>query len=381
MALSLNRRRTAAFGTVCERSSSVIERTSFGTAPDGSPVSSYLMTAGRARVRVSDFGATLLGVEVPDASGELADVVLGFGGIEGYAGENGACYGATIGPMANRTDRAEVPISGTVFHLTRNDGPDGANNLHSDLEHGLHKRVWAASVDEARNAVEMTLTLSDGELGLPGNRTFSARYELDEADGIAELRVTYGCVTDARTCVNMTNHAYFNLSGHDSGTITEHMAAIDADAFLPLREDCVSAGEVLAVEGTPFDFRSARPLGEMIDADCDQTRIARGYDQCFCVRGYEPDSEPRHALRLEDPASGRALDVLITAPGAHLYTGNWLSDTDAKAGATYGPRSGVAFEPEFYPDFVHHPEWPQSVCSPEHPYSSKIVYRFSTLGQ
>lgn len=359
----------------------MIERTSFGTAPDGTPTSSFLITAGPARARVSDFGATLLGVEVPDAAGELADVVLGFKGIEGYAGENGACYGGTIGPMANRTDRAEVPISGTVYHLSGNDGPEGRNNLHSDLKRGLHKRVWDAAVDEAGNAVEFTLALADGELGLPGNRTFTASYELAEREGAFELRVVYGCVTDAKTCVNMTNHAYFNLSGHDGGLVLDHMVRADADEFLPLRPDCVSTGEKVDVAGTPFDFRELHRIGERVDADDEQISIARGYDQCLCVRGYEPDAAPRHALRVEDPSSGRTLDVLITAPGAHLYTGNWLDDADAKGGATYVPRSGFAFEPEFYPDFVHHPEWPQSACEPGHPYSSTIVYCFSTLGR
>ena len=358
-----------------------MEVSSFGHTPEGAQARVFELRSEHARVRVSDFGATLVGADVPDRDGALADVVLGFGSVEGYAGANGACYGGVIGPVANRTDRAEVPIDGTIYHLPGNDGPRGENNLHSDLKRGLHKRVWDAAVDEAGNAVEFTLALADGELGLPGNRTFTASYELAERDGAFELRVVYGCVTDAKTCVNMTNHAYFNLSGHDGGLVLDHMVRTDADEFLPLRPDCVSTGEKVDVAGTPFDFREPHRIGERVDADDEQISIARGYDQCLCVRGYEPDAAPRHALRVEDPSSGRTLDVLITAPGAHLYTGNWLDDADAKGGATYVPRSGFAFEPEFYPDFVHHPEWPQSACEPGHPYSSTIVYRFSTLGR
>ncbi len=358
--------------------STVIEITSFGTTPDGAEARVFELAEGAARVRVSDFGATVVGVDVPDARGSVSDVALGFADVSGYAGPNGACYGGTIGPVANRTDRAEVPIDGTTYRLAGNDGPDRANNLHSDLDRGLHKRLWSAVADEGRNAVTMTCSLADGELGLPGNRAFTARFELaDGADGSIELTVTYGCESDAPTYVNMTNHSYFNLSGHDSGDVLGTLVSVDADGFLPLRDDCVSAGEVRPVDGTPFDFREPRALGERIDADDEQIRIARGYDHCLCVRGWEGAGSPRHALRAVDPASGRSLDVLVTAPGAHLYTGNWLDDRDAKGGAAYAPRSGFAFEPEFYPDCVHHGDWPQSVCGPGAPYASTIVYRFS----
>ena len=355
----------------------MIVKASFGSAPGGSAVSTYALEAGGARVCVTDFGATLLGVEVPDLWGRTADVVLGFGSLAGYL-DDPACYGATIGPVANRTDRAEVPLGGTVCHLPGNDGPDGRNNLHSDLDHGLHKRVWDAQVDEAACAVLMTTTLADGELGLPGNRTFSARYALASHDGAAELTVEYGCETDAPTFVNMTNHSYFNLEGHDRAVVLSQEALLEADRFIPVRADSVSEGDPVAVAGTPFDFRSPKRLGTDILADDVQLHRARGYDHCFCVRGFEPGGAPRLGLSAYDPSSGRSLQILVTTPGALLYTGNWLSDVDAKDGAPYGPRQGFAFEPEFYPDCVHHPDWPQPVCTPEAPYRSTIVYRFGT---
>ena len=366
----------------CERRErSMLEKSSFGSISDGPEAHAYTLTTEHARATVSDFGATLLGVEVPDRDGNNADVILGFASVKGYAGVNGSCYGGIIGPMANRTDRAEVPIDGTVYHLVGNDGAAKENNLHSDLSHGLHKRMWEASYDEAENTLSLSCVLPDGELGLPGNRTFSASYTLTEPErGVVELTLRLGCTTDAKTVVNMTSHAYANLAGHDSGSVLGQVCAIDADTFLPLREDSVSEGVVEDVAGTPFDFRTPKTLGADIEKDCEQLRRARGYDHCLCVRGYEPDGAPRHAMRLEDPTTGRALDILITMPGAHLYTGNWVDDASGvKDDATYHSRDGVAFEPEFYPDFPHHPEWDQPVCEPGRPYAQTIVYRFSTI--
>ncbi len=358
-----------------------MEATSFGRTPDGTETHVFELRSANARVRVSDFGATLVGVDVPDRDGRLADVLLGFASVEGYAGENGACYGGVIGPIANRTDRAEVPVGGVTYHLPGNDGPDGRNNLHSDLVRGLHKRLWAV-VDEGPDALTLGCELADGELGLPGNRAFTARYALTEPEeGVVELRIDFGCTTDAATYVNMTSHAYVNLAGHDAGDVLGEVVSVDADEFLPLRADSVSEGTIRDVTGTPFDFRSPKALGADIDADDDQLERARGYDHCLCVRGWKPGAPARHAMRAEEAASGRALDVLITMPGAHLYTGNWLDDAAplTKGGATYRPRAGLAFEPEFYPDAPHHANWPQPVCEPGRPYAQTIVYRFSTL--
>ena len=357
----------------------MVEVSEFGVTPSGEKAHAYTLSCGTARVRVSDFGATLLGVEVPDEAGESADVVLGYADVSGYAGVNGACYGGVIGPVANRTDRAEVPLGEKIYHLPGNDGPGLANNLHSDLERGLHKRLWHASVDEDACSVSLSCRLSDGELGLPGNRELTAVYALSsDAQGATVLRLDLGCESDAPTYVNMTNHAYFNLVGHAAGDVLSQVVSIDADSFLPVREDSVSEGEVRPVAGTPFDFGSPKALGADIEEDCEQLRRARGYDHCFCVSGYEPASAPRPALHAEDPTSGRVLDVSVTTPGAHLYTGNWLEDASGvKDGAAYGPRDGFAFEPEFYPDNVHHAEWETPVCEPGRPYSSTIVWRFS----
>ena len=356
----------------------MIEREPFGTAPDGTEASRYVLSSGKVRVAVSDFGATLLSLEAPDRDGRAADVVLGFDGLDGYAGENPAFFGGTVGPVANRTDRAEVPLRGTTYHLEGNDGPGGRNNNHTSSSRGLHKRRWEAEADEAANAVTLTCRLADGELGLPGDRTFRATYALGEKNGAAELRVSYRCESDAPTYVNVTNHTYFNLAGNGAGDVLGHIVQVDADQFLAVREDSVPTGEVLGVAGTPFDFHRPKALGADIAADDEQLRRGRGYDHCLVVRGYVPGGLPRRALLARDPASGRELEVLLTTPAAHLYTGNWLGDAGAKGGVDYAPRSGFAFEPEFYPDAIHHPDWPQPVCEPGHPWESTIVYRIST---
>lgn len=345
-----------------------------GRTPAGTETTRFALTAGAVTVRIMDFGATILGIEVPDRTGHTDDVVLGFDGLDGYLG-NPACYGATIGPSANRIARAEVPLGGTVCHLAANEGP---NNLHTDLARGLHKRMWRARALVDENAVTMTCALADGELGLPGNRTFTATFALvEQPDGAVELAVAYRCETDAPTFVNMTNHTYFNLAGHGSGSSLGQVAQIEAKRFLPIDGASIPTGEMRSVESTPFDFRAAKPLGRDIEADDEQLRLARGYDHCFCIDGYAPGRPPRPAARIEDPASGRILEVDITTPGLQLYTGNWLDDASVKGGISYAPGSGVALEPEFYPDVPHHPAWPHPLCTPERPYTSTIRYRFS----
>lgn len=346
----------------------------FGTAADGGAAHIYTLSSPTVTVRLSDFGATILGISCVDAAGREADVVLGFDTLEGYAGANPACYGATIGPVANRTDGASLEIGGETWHLAANEGP---NNLHTDLARGLHKRLWAARVDEDADRVTFTCELASGELGLPGGRTFSAVYELG---GDGALSLSYRCETDRATFVNMTNHTYFNLAGHASGDISGQRVRVNASHYLPVREDSVSEGTLADVDGTPFDLRGGSSFGERLAAKHPQLARGRGFDHCLCIDGYEPGAAPRCALTAWDPASGRTLAIDITQPGAHLYTGNWLDDTGAKDGASYRPRSGFAFEPEFYPDGVHHPSWPQPVCTPGHPYEAKIVYRFGIAG-
>ena len=247
------------------------------------------------RASVSDFGATLLALELPDRDGAIADVLLGFDSVEGYAGENPAFFGGTVGPVAGTAPtapRSRCRASPIAFPETT---ALTVNNNHTSSERGLHKRLWDAEADEA-SSCRLTCRLADGELGLPGNRTFRATYALGEKDGAVELRGVQRCEPDAPTYVNMTNHSYFNLAGNGSGDVLSQVVQVDAERFLPVREDSVPTGEVAGVAGTPFDFRRPKALGRDIDADDEQLRRGRGYDHCLCVRGYVPGGLPRRAL-------------------------------------------------------------------------------------
>lgn len=349
-----------------------------GKTPDGIPVSSYELSCDGVTARVMDFGATLLSLSAPNRDGAAEDIVLGFDRLDDYF-DNPACYGATVGPSANRTDLGQVTIGEATYQMPKNDGPDSRNNLHTDLADGLHKRVWNVEPADDDSSVTFSITLADGDYGLPGNRWVTTTYALvPSPEGGVALTLHYRCESDAPTFVNMTNHTYWNLAGHASGLVLNQLVGVNASHYLPLRSDNVSLGEVADVAGTPFDFRQAKELGRDIELDNEQLAQGRGYDHCLCVDGYDGADAPRRALHAEDPASGRTLDISITTPGAHLYTGNWLDDADAKDGATYTPRCGFAFEPEFWPDNMHHADWVHPVCRPGQPYEQTIVYRFSS---
>ena len=342
----------------------------FGNAPSGAPVHRYTLTGKDITVRIMDFGATVLGIDVPDIPGEVRDVVLGFDKLEDYF-DDPACYGATIGPVANRTRGAQIEIDGEVWQMPAN---ENGNNLHSDLDHGLHKRVWNAEVDEAANTVHMSIDLAHGELGLPGNRHFTADFAVTPTGA---FRITYGCESDRRTYVAMTNHTYFNLAGHSAGMDCEHFVVANASHYLPIDEQNVPTGEIASVEGTPFDFRELKPVALDIDCDHPQIKQAHGYDHCFCIDHYQYGRNLRFAMHVEEMWHGRELDFYTTAPGVQLYTGNWLGDAHAKDDASYGWTAGFALEAEMYPDTPHHTLFPQGFVGPEHPYSNVIEYRFS----
>ena len=305
----------------------------FGTAPCGTPVHRYTLNGPEICVRIMDYGATVLGVDVPDIPGNVRDVVLGFDKLEDYF-DNPACFGATIGPVANRTAGATITIAGTDWHMPAN---EGANNLHSDLEHGLHKRVWDVELDEAHNAVRMTTSLEDGELGLPGKRTFTAVFTVTRTGC---FRIEYGCESDCATYVSMTNHTYFNLAGHNAGMDCEHFFVANAAHYLPIDDQNIPTGEIAPVEG------------------------------------YQYGRNLRRAMHVEEMWTGRELDYYTTAPGVQLYTGNWLGDEHAKDDANYGWGAGFALEAEMYPDTPHQPLFPQGIVGPGHPYSNVIEYHF-----
>lgn len=350
----------------------MITTSAFGTAPDGSPVTLYTLENGPLAVRVMDFGAAIVGIDAPDSDGVRDDVVLGFDSVEGYIG-NDAGFGMTIAPCANRIAGARCTIDGVEWKLAAN---ENGNNLHTDRAHALQQRMWDVEVDEEACSARMTARLGHGELGLPGERAFTAVFTLEE-DGT--FRIEYGAESDRRTYVAMTNHVYFNLAGHASGSVYDQVVTIDAASYLPVDAQLIPTGEIAPVAGTPFDFTAPASLGARIEADDEQIRFGYGYDHCFCIDGYRSSGLLRRALRAEDMASGRTLEIRVTDPGLQLYTGNYLDEARAKGGAAYTRGSGFAAEPELYPNTVNTPGFPQALCGPGHPYASTIEYRFGTL--
>ncbi len=338
----------------------------FGTTRCGKDVYAYtLSNANGMQAKIINYGAVLVSLLVPDKAGKPEDVVLGFDNLEGYYG-NGSFFGATIGPSANRIAGASFEIDGKTYQIDVNDGP---NNLHSHIENGYHKRVWNAV--EGGNSVTLTLEGSDGEMGFPGNKKITMTYSLS---GDNELKLTYHVSADANTIVNLTNHTYFNLSGHRSGTIEDHLLQIHASHYTPVAPGAIPTGEIAPVAGTPMDFRQSKPIGQDINADFEQLKLTLGYDHNFVIDG--ADGSLKEIAVAEDPKSGRKMKVFTNLPGVQFYAGNCIGEETGKGNAAYGPRKGFCLETQYYPDNIHHPNFPQAIFGPGKDYESETIYQF-----
>lgn len=346
----------------------MVNKEPFGRLPDGREATRYVLAGPGITVGVVDLGAAVQSVWVPDAHGVWADVALGYGSAAGYA-DDGVLMGATVGPIANRVAGAVLEVAGRTCRLAANEGP---NCNHTDTSaSALWKRVWDA--EEGPDSVTFSTVAEDGEWGLPGRRTFSVAYSIA---GPGALSVRWRVETDRPTFCNLTNHAYLNLDGHGAGSVLGHRLTLTCPAFTPADAQSLPTGEVVPVEGTPFDFTGGKALGVGVDDPCDQVAWGRGFDRNLAVGGWAPDGRLRPVARLEGE-SGRVLELSTTLPGVQLYTGNWLDVAGAKDGASYGPRSGVALEPQYFPDTPHHPAFPVPVCDEGQPYDEGAVYAFS----
>lgn len=344
---------------------SIMKKEAFG-AIEGQDIFLFCMeNENGVRVKVSNFGALLVSVEVPDKAGNYADVALGYDTLAEYR-VNGSFFGATVGPNANRVANARYTLEGVTYYLDVN---NGANNLHSHMELGLHKRIWA--YQEGVNSVELTTQLKDGEMGFGGNKRFSVTYTL-EADN--SLVITYYATSDKNTPINLTNHCYFNLDGQGAGTILSHKMQIFAAGYTPVRADLIPTGEIQSVGNTPLDFREGKLIGKDVYSDFAQIQIAGGFDQCFCVDGY--DGQIRKAASVTNSDETRTMEVYTDLPGIQFYAGNQMTPEQAKAGAQYGRYSGFALETQYYPDSVNNPQFPSDIFGPERPYRSTTIYKF-----
>lgn len=343
-----------------------IVKEKFGTTKTGEDVYAYtLSNASGMKAKIINYGANIVSLFVPDKDGNLTDVVLGYDTLEGYY-RNGSFFGATIGPSANRIAGACFEIDGRTYHIDVN---DGENNLHSHMEEGYHKRLWEAQ--EGEDALTLTLEGKDGELGFPGNKKAAMTFTLSDDNA---LKLSYHVTSDADTIVNLTNHTYFNLSGHNAGKIEEHLLKINASNYTPAVPGSIPNGKIVPVEGTPMDFTKLKPIGQDINADCEQLKIGQGYDHNFVIDG--ADGTLKEIAEAHDPASGRTLKVFTTLPGVQFYAGNCISVETGKENTTYGPRMGFCLETQYFPDNIHHPNFPQAVFGPGRDYESVTIYQF-----
>lgn len=349
-----------------------VKKELFGQTKDGKPIQIYTIDNGTISARVTDYGANLINLMVPDRNGTIQDIILGFDDAEGYF-DNDCFFGALVGPIANRIGDASYELGGKTWQLAVNDGP---NNLHSDKEKGLHKRMWKALAGE--DFVTFTIGLADGELGMPGERNFSVTYAVTDMNA---LSIHYHATSDQPTIINPTNHAYFNLNGHNSGSIAGQELQLNASAITEVREGSIPTGRLLPVEGTPFDFRISKPIGRDIDAADSQLAIGGGFDHNWCLDGWTQEGRMFQAGTAYSPKSGRKMEVYTTLPGIQFYAGNMIAcgTGRGKEHSTYGVRSAFCLETQYYPDSIHHDNFPDSVFGAGRVYDSTTQYRFTTV--
>jgi aldose 1-epimerase len=316
---------------------------------------------------ITDYGAILVNLFVPDKNGEKVDVVLGFDKEEDYH-KNADFFGAVIGPSANRVDNASFEIDGVKYQLAVN---DGTNNLHSDYDKGYHKRMWNAEVDDKNNKVIFSLEDEDGSMGFPGNKKVQISYSLSEDNA---LKLEYYVTSDKNTLINMTNHTYFNLAGHNSGNIENHVLQINASKYTPVFERLIPTGEFVPVEGTVFDFRKPKRVGQDIEADEIQLKYGQGYDHDFVIDGY--NGEIIKVAEVSEPTSGRRMEVYTNQPALQFYAGNCVKPQKGKGGASYGKRSGLCLETQAIPNSINQKGFNNVVYGPDRPYSTTTIYKF-----
>lgn len=343
----------------------------FGTMKDGQEAKLYVLkNAEGMTAAVSDLGAVLVSLFVKDRDGGFRDVVLGFDDVESYEEKNGTFYGSTIGRCGNRIGKAACRIGGKTYTFDKN---DGNNNLHGGFC-GYQTRLWTVKEQQDSDTPAITFFLHSPHLdqGFPGNADICVTYALT-ADN--SLEISYDMVSDADTIFNMTNHSYFNLNGHDSGTILDQEVKINADAFTWADEESIPTGELTPVEGTPMDFREFHAIGERIDDGYMALKFGSGYDHNYCVN--DTGAEKTIAfMRSRD--SGIVMEVRSDLPGMQLYTGNFIEGKQAgKGGYVYPRRSGSCFETQYYPDAPNHPEFAQPIFGAGERCRTKTTYHFS----
>ena len=345
-----------------------VSKSSFGSVPDAGDVDMFTLTnANGVEIRAITYGAIITSIRVPDRSGRFADVVLGFDNLEGYL-KGHPYFGTVVGRYGNRIGGGHFTLNGQTFKLAQNNGP---NHLHGGVK-GFDKYVWKAEPLQNGLGVAFSRTSPDGEEGYPGNLAAHMTYTLTDKN---ELVVDYHATTDKATPVNLTQHSYFNLSGDPSTTILGHELRIDADRYTPVDATLIPTGELVPVQGTPFDFRKPTTIGARIEQPHEQLKFGRGYDHNWVLN--RKGSQPAFAARVLEPKTGRTVEVATTEPGVQFYTGNFLDGTiKGKGGQVYNQRAGLCLETQHFPDSPNKPNFPSTVLQPGKEYTTRTVFTF-----
>ena len=346
-----------------------VETSEYGKLADGTPVQLFTLTNSKGAVaKITNFGATLTEVWMPDRTGRKRDIVLGFDSLDGYLGKE-PYFGATVGRYANRIANGQFTLDGKTYQLAINDPP---NSLHGGAV-GFDRKVWKAEPIEVPHAasVKFSYHSPDGEENYPGDLDVSVQYTLTDDD---ELKLDYTATTDKDTILNLTNHTYWNLAGADSGDVLKQIMMLNANSFTPVNANLIPTGEVPAVAGTPFDFTKPMAIGSRINDP--QVQAHKGYDVNFVVNG--TPGTMRLAARATDPASGRTMEVWTTQPGIQFYTSNYLDGTlTGKRGIHYNQYGAFALETQHFPDSINQPSFPPVVLHPGQTFHEATTYKFS----
>jgi aldose 1-epimerase len=344
----------------------------FGKVSDGREVMLYtLRNKSGATVTVTNLGAALVSINVPDRKGVLGDVILGHDDAQGYVQDN-SYLGFIVGRYGNRIGKGKFSLNGKNYQLDIN---DGENHLHGGKD-GFHRKLWKATVNE--NSADASITMRyfspDGEQGYPGNVTLDVTYRWNDNN---QITIEYVGTTDEPTILNPTSHGYFNLSGNPKNTILDHELMIVADRYTPVGAGLITTGKLESVEGTPLDFRVAKKIGAKINDPSEQLQMGKGYDHNWVLNSY--DKTVRLAATVYDPQSGRFMEVLTDQPGLQFYSGNFLNGSlTGKGGIAYQYRTALCLEAQHFPDSPNKPGFPSVVVKPGDMYRQTTIYQFST---
>ena len=348
-----------------------VSRTSFGVTPEGDSVDVFTLANGSGvEVRAITYGGIIVSLRVPDRDGRVEDIVLGFDDLDGYLAGS-PYFGAIVGRYANRIANGQFTLAGETYQLATNNGP---NHLHGGVR-GFDKIVWHAATLESDSgvAVIFTHTSPDGDEGYPGTLSVRVTYTLTPGN---ELVVDYLATTDHATPINLSQHTYFNLAGDGRRDVLEHILTVEAAGFTPVDTTLIPTGVIAPVAGTPFDFRTPTAIGARIDQEDEQLRNGGGYDHNFVLD--RDGAGLGLAARVEEPTTGRVLDVYTTEPGLQFYSGNFLDGSNiGKSGRVYRHRYGFCLETQHFPDSPNQPAFPSTILRPGEEYRSRTVFVFS----